>query len=176
MLHDPLWPGTAITINGMWLFSLGAGGRFFVFLSFRPYLRMGLFWKVFNTMLLRDGWCLQNGRIFGKIPKGWGDHFQSKNSYWRFWTFLSPRGPLVLPLVNPPACNKNLDPLYTGIYASWIIRRIIKPTWWPPWHGLQTLLDLLWTPQHPYCSKVMKCHRNTMSLYNIHSMSPDTQI
>ena len=49
--------------------------------------------------------------------------------------FLGPRGPLVLPLVDPrtraPARNENLDPMYTGIYASWIIRRLIKPTRWP---------------------------------------------
>ena len=36
--------------------------------------------------------------------------------------FLGPRGPLVLPLVNPrtrpPVRNENLDPMYTGIYAS----------------------------------------------------------
>ena len=31
---------------------------------------------------------------------------------------LSPRGPFVLPLVNLSARNENLDPLYTGIYAS----------------------------------------------------------
>ena len=37
-------------------------------------------------------------------------------------TFLGPRGPLVLPLsVRPsvrPSRAKNLDPMYTGIYAS----------------------------------------------------------
>ena len=32
--------------------------------------------------------------------------------------FLSPRGPFVLPLVNPSDRNENLDPLYTGLYAS----------------------------------------------------------
>ena len=35
--------------------------------------------------------------------------------------FLGPRGPLVLPLVNPytrpPVRNENLDHMYTGIYA-----------------------------------------------------------
>ena len=33
--------------------------------------------------------------------------------------FLGPRGPLVLPLVGPvrPVRAKNLDHLYTGIYA-----------------------------------------------------------
>ena len=31
-------------------------------------------------------------------------------------TFLGPRGPLVLPLVNPPACAKNLI-TYIGMYA-----------------------------------------------------------
>ena len=38
------------------------------------------------------------------------------------WSFLGPRGPLVLPLVDPrtrpPVRNENLDPMYTGIYAS----------------------------------------------------------
>ena len=35
--------------------------------------------------------------------------------------FLGPRGPLVLPLIGParPSVRaKNLDPMYTGIYAS----------------------------------------------------------
>ena len=50
--------------------------------------------------------------------------------------FLGPRGPLVLPLIGPvrpvPSVRaKNLDPMYTGIYASWIIRRLLKPTRWP---------------------------------------------
>ena len=35
-----------------------------------------------------------------------------------FDPFLGPLGPLVLPLVNPPACNENLDHLYTGIYNN----------------------------------------------------------
>ena len=42
--------------------------------------------------------------------------------------FLGPRGPLALPLVDPCLRNENLDPMYTGIFASWIIRRLIKPT------------------------------------------------
>ena len=38
------------------------------------------------------------------------------------FTFLGPRGPLVLPLIGPvrpvrPVRAKNLDHLYTGIYA-----------------------------------------------------------
>ena len=32
--------------------------------------------------------------------------------------FLGPRGPLVLPLVDPCLRNENLDPMYTGIFAS----------------------------------------------------------
>ena len=32
--------------------------------------------------------------------------------------FLGLEGPFVLPLVNPSARNENLDPLYTGVYAS----------------------------------------------------------
>ena len=51
----------------------------------------------------------------------------SNNTGW----FLGPRGPLVLPLVDPSARVKNLDHLYIGTYASWIIRRLIKPTWCP---------------------------------------------
>ena len=46
-------------------------------------------------------------------------------------SFLGPREPLVLPLVDPPVPKKNLDHLYTGIYALCIIRRLIKPTQWP---------------------------------------------
>ena len=32
--------------------------------------------------------------------------------------FLGPEGPFVLHLVNPSARIENLDPLYTGIYAT----------------------------------------------------------
>ena len=49
-----------------------------------------------------------------------------------------------------PACllvrNGNLDPLYTGIYASSIIRRLIKPTRGP--HGIPYRCPLL-TPLGP---------------------------
>ena len=40
-----------------------------------------------NPPMIREGWRLQNGWIFGKVPKGGGCHFQSKNLYCRFWTF-----------------------------------------------------------------------------------------
>ena len=52
---------------------------------------------------------------------------------WCAVQFLGPRGPLVLPLVNPPARTTQWKSghLYTGIYASWIIRRLLKPTHWP---------------------------------------------
>ena len=51
--------------------------------------------------------------------------------------------------------KKNLDHLYTGKYALWIIRRLIKPTGWP--HGIPqtSLLTIrvpvqpLWTPFGP---------------------------
>ena len=36
----------------------------------------------------------------------------------------------------PSVRKKNLDHLYTGIYALWIMKRLIKPTLWPngiPW-------------------------------------------
>ena len=36
---------------------------------------------------LRDAFPFQNVWIFGKVPKGGGGHFQSKNLYCRFWTF-----------------------------------------------------------------------------------------
>ena len=43
--------------------------------------------------------------------------------------FLGPRGPLVLPLVNPPVrLQWKSGHLYTGIHACIIIRRLIKPT------------------------------------------------
>ena len=62
--------------------------------------------------------------------------------------------------------NGNLDPLYTGIYASSIIRRLIKPTRGPhgipyrcplltPWDPLNSspgLIELLKSPQLPYKS------------------------
>ena len=51
-------------------------------------------------------------------------HFKLYFSLYYIWqcTFLGPRGPLVLPSVGPsrpscPVCAKNLDHLYTGIYA-----------------------------------------------------------
>ena len=73
-------------------------------------------------------------------------------------SFLGPRGPLVLPLVNPPGRNANRDPLYTGIYASWIIRRLIKPTWWPhgaypltPWDTVGLPIDPLGPCRHNPC-------------------------
>ena len=54
-----------------------------------------------------------------------------------------------------PACllvhNKNLDPLYTGIYASWIIKRLIKPTQWPsgiPYSRVRTFLTKM-TQKNP---------------------------
>ena len=40
------------------------------------------------AFLLRDGSGYQNRLIFGKLPKGGGGHFQSKNLYWRFLTFI----------------------------------------------------------------------------------------
>ena len=43
--------------------------------------------------------------------------------------------------VRPLVCKKNFDRLYTGLYASWIIWRLIKPTWWP--NGIP------WTPPWP---------------------------
>ena len=50
-----------------------------------------------------------------------------------FLEFLGPRGPLVLPLVDPyvRTAQWKSGHLYTGIYASWIIRRLLKPTHWP---------------------------------------------
>ena len=66
------------------------------------------------------------------------------NTLWRkccqqlFWSemgdvvFLGPRGPhgippLVRPLVSPLVRKKNWDHIYTGLYAPWIIWRLIKP-------------------------------------------------
>ena len=43
-------------------------------------------------------------------------------------SLLGPQGPLVLLLIDPPVCAKNLDHLYKGIHALWIIRSLIKPT------------------------------------------------
>ena len=42
---------------------------------------------LFLNFRLRDDWKYQNGCFFGKVPKGGGGHFQSKNFYCRFWTF-----------------------------------------------------------------------------------------
>ena len=38
-----------------------------------------------NLQTLRDQWWYQYIWIFGKVPKGGGCHFQSKNEYCRFW-------------------------------------------------------------------------------------------
>ena len=37
---------------------------------------------------IREGSRYQIGWSFGKVPKGGGSHFQSKNLYCRFWTFF----------------------------------------------------------------------------------------
>ena len=45
--------------------------------------------------------------------------------------FLGPRGSHGIPLsISPSVRKKNLDHIFTGIYASWIGWRLIKPT--PP--------------------------------------------
>ena len=60
--------------------------------------------------------------------------------------FLGPRGPLVLPLVDPPSRKKNPDHFYTGWYALRIIKRLIKPTRWP--HGIPKTSP--WPPGTPW--------------------------
>ena len=52
----------------------------------------------------------------------------------RQWIFRSARASWntsVRPSVRPLVRKKKLEHLYTGIDASWIIWRFIKPTWWP---------------------------------------------
>ena len=65
--------------------------------------QLGLLWQDFGK--------LQDLKIFLGVGIGKNvDHGQGLTST-RFptQTFLGPRGPLVLPLVNPPARAKNLD-------------------------------------------------------------------
>ena len=47
---------------------------------------------------LRDAFPFQNGWIFGKVPKGGGGHFQSKNLYCKIWTFK--QGYLTMKLIQ----------------------------------------------------------------------------
>ena len=80
--------------------------------------------------------ALQNCHLLVKMDHSWppdqsGIRELTSGCWWMAvlkMRFLGPRGPLVLPLVDPCLRNENLDPMYTGIYASWIIRRLIKPT------------------------------------------------
>ena len=39
------------------------------------------------ALLVREAYAYQNGWNFGKVPKGGGDHFQSKNLCCKIWTF-----------------------------------------------------------------------------------------
>ena len=65
------------------------------------------------TSSILDIWPSRNHRL---------SHPASPASVHILSLFLGPRGPLVLPLVNPrtrpPVRNEKLDPMYTGIYAS----------------------------------------------------------
>ena len=45
-----------------------------------------------------------------------------------------------------PSRAKNLDHLYTGIYALWIMKRLIKPTLWP--HRIPWIPS--WSPGNPW--------------------------
>ena len=53
-----------------------------VLLNFKQFCYDRLFF------VITDGWWYQNGWIFGKVSKGGVGHFQSKNLYCRFWTFI----------------------------------------------------------------------------------------
>ena len=50
------------------------------------------------TLTFRDAFPFQNGWIFGKVPKGGGGHFQSKNLYCKIWTFK--QGYLTMKLIQ----------------------------------------------------------------------------
>ena len=104
---------------------------------------------------------ITNFKYFTKDHKSWSNiwlnFFSTSNIYYLLFNssfdgrdFLGPRGPLVLPSVGPsvrPSVRKkNLDHLYTGIYALWIMRRLIKPTLWP--HGIPWMPS--WPPGTPW--------------------------
>ena len=69
-----------------------------------------------------------------------------------YFLFLGPRGPLALPSVGsfvpsrPSRPQEKSGSLYTGIYALWIMRRLIKPTLWP--HGIPWMPS--WPPGTPW--------------------------
>ena len=54
---------------------------------FHESLNLKLLTLDFTLINLRDAYPFQNGWIFGKVPKGGGGHFQSKNLYCKIWTF-----------------------------------------------------------------------------------------
>ena len=58
-------------------------------------------------------------------------------------SFLGPREPLVLPLVDPPVRKKILDHLYTGICALWIIFCLFFPIVCKSDFTNKSFLDLL---------------------------------
>ena len=60
-------------------------------------------------MIMRRGRHLQ---LEPEFQSGCNDIFVLKKYH-----FFGPRGPLVLPLVDPVARAKNLDHVYTGIHA-----------------------------------------------------------
>ena len=75
-------------------------------------------------------WFLRSAVLMSGQPESSERYLFLRETYHTTYWFLGPRGPLVLPL-SVPSRAKNLDPMYTGIYASWIIRRLLKPTRWP---------------------------------------------
>ena len=79
------------------------------------------------------------------FPNEKRDIFRSARVSWNF-------------CINPSVRKKNLDHLYTGIYASWIIRGLIKPTWWPPRDPLDAPLEP-WRPLWREATKKMVTFR-----------------
>ena len=80
---------------------------------------------------VREGWRLQNGWIFGKVPKGGGGHFQSKNLCCKIWTFK--QGYLTMKLIQSVASLKKLQhnfPKMRGVKGRLeLFRKFIRFGW-----------------------------------------------
>ena len=74
---------------------------------FCDLIRQNIAYICGKNVKLRDAFPFQNGWIFGKVPKGGGGHFQSKNLYCKIWTFKQVY--VTMKLIQSVARLKNLQ-------------------------------------------------------------------